>query len=195
MYNLQKQRSIDLTVFSGLNSQYALTLWNPTGMTGANDFTFNQLYMGRSETSGIWSNQIQNGHGLIATPTFQSFNFRLISTRLEYTLPTNLNLKLYGATAWGINKVSPATSLLSFADPNLIDASVRTSTTFMWSTGVHFTVGPNIAEVFVPLISSQNIIDSQKAHGIKWQQSFTVKFNLATLNPFELVGKALSKTE
>jgi hypothetical protein len=195
MYNLQKQRSIDLTVFSGLNSQYALTLWNPTGMTGANDFTFNQLYMGRSETSGIWSNQIQNGHGLIATPTFQSFNFRLISTRLEYTLPTELNVKLYGATAWGINKVSPATSLLSFADPNLIDTSVKTSTTFMWSTGVHFIVGPNIAEVFVPLISSQNIIDSQKAHGIKWQQSFTVKFNLTSLNPFELVGKALSKTE
>jgi hypothetical protein len=194
MYNLKKQRSIDLTLFSGVNNQYALSMWNPTGMTGSQDFTFNQLYMGRSETNGIWSNQVQNGHGLIATPTFQNFNYRLVSARLEYTLPTDYNLKVYGATAWGVNKVSSFDLLSSFV-PSNIDASLKNNTTFMWSTGIHFTVGPNLAEVFVPLLSSQNIIDSQKAHGIKWQQSFTIKFNLTSLNPFEMVGKALSKTE
>jgi hypothetical protein len=192
-YNLQDSRSIDFTFFSGANHRGVLTPWKPGGMTGDADFAFNQLYMGRSETDGIWSQQIQNGHGLLATPAAQNFNFRLISARLECSIPYSLPLKVYGASAWGINKVSAANVLSSFY--NGWDSDAKNATTFMWSAGVHYTVAQNLMDIYIPVISSQNILDAQKANNIKWLQSITFRMNLTTLNPFEVVGKTLSKLE
>ncbi len=192
-YNLKESRSIDLTLFSGANQKGVLTPWRPGGQTGDADFAFNSLYMGRSETSGIWSQQIQNGQGLLNTPTVQNFNFRLISARLEYSVPYSIPVKLYGATAWGTSKVMPGNLTSSFS--NGWDNDAKNVTTFMWSTGIHYSIGQNLLDVYIPVLSSQNIMDAQKANNIKWFQSITFRINLSTLNPFEIVGKTLSNLE
>jgi glucan phosphorylase len=162
-------------------------------MTGDADFAFNSLFMGRSETSGIWSQQIQNGQGLLNTPTVQNFNFRLVSARMEYSIPYSIPVKLYGATAWGVNKVSASNLFSSFH--NGWDNDAKNVTTFLWSAGVHYSIGQNLADVYIPVISSQNILDAQKDNNIKWFQSITFRINLSTFNPFEIVGKTLSKLE
>jgi hypothetical protein len=190
---LKESRSIDLTLFSGANHKGVLTPWRPGGQTGDADFAFNSLYMGRSETSGIWSQQIQNGQGLLNTPTVQNFNFRLISARLEYSVPYSIPVKLYGATAWGTSKVMSGNLTSSFS--NGWDSEAKNVTTFMWSTGIHYSIGQNLMDVYIPVLSSQNIMDAQKANNIKWFQSITFRINLSTLNPFEIVGKTLSNLE
>lgn len=148
------------------------------GQTSQNDMVFEGLYLGRGVTNGLLSRQVRSDWGGIYAPTtfitFKSF----VSVNAEVDLPIGLPLALYG----GFAQMKDA-----FSSDIINSASGRD--TFLWNAGVTIPIARGIAQVWFPLINSQNIQDQIKGKGLSFGQTIMFELNLDMMNPFDLAAK------
>jgi len=145
------------------------------GLSGNSDYTYDQIYLDRSSTSGIFYNQIaltDGGFKNLAVATSQ--NNVVIGNRWLNSI--NLKSNIF-------------TSYLSF----YVDAGIVGSTTkdyqgneidlvsdVAYNTGIALNIVPNIFEIYFPIKSSSEF--NQLNYGQKIR--FTLNLNL--LNPFKI---------
>ncbi|RLD54148.1 MAG: hypothetical protein DRJ01_18435, partial [Bacteroidetes bacterium] len=182
----QYKKGLNIRMFAGgflhkkenLSSLYNFRL---SGSTGAEDYTYNETFVGRYENipnKNFFSYQFIPNDGAFSTYTpHGSTNEWLVSLNLVSPLPIpdQVPLKLYAnAAAFGKSVAVPGYTDL---DP------------FAWEAGVKLTLGKDVFQIFLPLAMSNDLTNiTNDLTNTYWERiRFTLKLN--SLNPFKLAKK------
>ena len=181
----KESRTLQFNLFSGANNNQVLSVWNPSGMTGAMDYSFSQMYFGRSESEGLLSRQIAYGYGQLYAPTSAGFNLRLLSLNAQFRLPLdNIPISGFIAGAYGFNRVNPLS--LSTTDGQIY-------TTFVSSAGAIIHAFPGILDIYVPLYTNMPNAANSNHQRLNIWKSVMFSFNMQGLNPFNIVSKSIAR--
>ena len=157
------------------NVGYSLKM---SGWSGSNDYLYDNLYVGRTETSGIAAAQFTEIEGAF-----------------------KVNTSLGQSTSWlvSLNVKSPRLfklPLLLYADLGAAasDGFVTGQSNLVYDAGIDIVIARDIFEIFVPLVISQNILDNNTLNGVNNNLFHQIRFvfNLNKVNPFGIIKQALS---
>ncbi len=190
-FHYREKRRIDFRIFTGgflTNSRRSDGAIFPGAFNlvgqGFNDYRFDDSYLGRTENSGIWSQQISLRDGGLknalgsAYSLGRSNNF-IIAFNLKADLPVNLPLRL---------PLKPYFDMGYFdnAQPTGQDDTFQDQ--FLWSLGLALDFFDGMAGIYFPLLNSKNIQDRYAERGNYWTR-VTFSIDLQRWNPFELVKR------
>lgn len=146
--------------------------WRMDGQNGVNDYTFDQIFLGRTETDGILSQQFIENHGAFKAPTSlgQSNNW-ICALNIKMELPFKLPLGLFADA--GIYPNSRALSGVGY----------------MYDAGIHAWLARGFCDLYIPLFYSEDIGKTLKARGLNFGQTIRFSFNISKMNPSEMMGK------
>jgi hypothetical protein len=179
-----KNKGLQLQFFAGAflwkSTNYALgpdVRFRLSGQTGNQDYLFDDLFFGRNETAGFWSQQMTKTDGGFAllTPFGQSDRF-LVSLGLNTTLPGK----------WNIVHVYSNFAVTSYTV--ILNGKESTpETQFAAEAGLSLPLVKDVIEVYFPLVYSNNLKDAlsftnQNTYG----RQIRFVFNLRSLNPINL---------
>jgi hypothetical protein len=161
------------------------------GIRGFNDYTYSEVFMGRNEFSGLWSNHFEQGmQGGLKVQTFVGQSSDWLSTlSLTADLPIKkFPLELFADFGFTRNEVAMitgngTTSTITYSMEN----------TFVYDAGFTFHLGAG-ASIFIPILVSDNIKESlelntdyaQKSNIGKLLSRTRFTMNLTDLNPLKL---------
>jgi hypothetical protein len=163
---------IDFRIFAGKflsdianNGLYRFRLsgWGPQGID-KHDYLYDHIFIGRSEQSGLWSQQmtITDGAFKFYSPVGQTGNW-LTALNLDIKLPIKTKLlnvfRLY--SDFGVHPVDG-----------------RSDIGFQYNAGIHFSL--QVLDIYIPLLISNDLNDWKKANGIEFDQ--TIRFGLRINN-------------
>lgn len=178
----KKNKSIDLRGFAGFfNSSGSGTYFDgnyrlyTSGGTGAKDYLYDNVFLGRSEYDGFLSHQFTETEGAmkVYTPLGRSADW-LTSINIKCPLPGKMPIKL-------------------FADFVMIPETVALNQSVLYDAGIYIPLVPNYVEVYFPLLMSKDITDVFKLNNPSvdgfqmYMQMARFTFNIHNLNPFEIV--------
>lgn len=153
------------------------------GVVGG-DYKLDDYYLGRNETSGIWSQQISLREGGFKVPfgnplaLGRSNDYILainLKTDLPFTLPVNLPLK-------------PYLDLGYFSNAMPIGEDATFDDQFYWSGGLMLDLLDGVAGIYFPLFNKEVIRNVYEERGNYWTR-ITFSFDLGKANPFDLIHK------
>jgi hypothetical protein len=141
-----------------------------SGQTGYQDYLYDNIFLGRTETSGRLSNQF--------TETDGGFKFYSPLGQTSKWI-TALNLK----TSLGNIKLP----LNVFADIGMTEYDGRTTETVLYDAGLSISIKKDVCEIYFPLLLSQGFTDYKNAYGLKYAETIRFTLNLNLLNPFDMI--------
>jgi len=185
-FTYEKGRHLHLRVFAGgflSNSRRRRGAIFPEAFNltaqGFNDYRLDDYYFGRTERSGIWSQQISLREGGMKALTGAGFatgrsNNFIVALNLAADLPRQylLPLKPYFDIGYFDNAM-PTGQNDRFADQ------------ILWSGGVALEIGDGIFGIYLPLINSKNL-SARLAERGNFLQRIAFTFDLNRLNPWQL---------
>jgi hypothetical protein len=182
----RKKTGIRLRAFAGLflnapvSEQFRFRL---SASTGSDDYLFDDIFFGRSETAGFYSQQISSGNdGGFATRTNSSSP--RIGESAEWLLSVNLKVP-----------VPVFTPLFVFANggfaPSPDDVSSPGYNVFQYDAGVGLTLLPRIIEVYLPLAFSPDMRGQllPADNFREWYQRISFRLSLEQINPFDWITR------
>jgi len=175
-YNFkQKNKSFDVRFFMGTfvgtkaadAGPYRFRL---SGWRGYQDYLYDNIYMGRTETDGVLASQFNETDGAFKfySPLGQSSEF-VAALNLKSSLG---NMKL---------------PIRLYADIGTSGTDGLTNETILYDAGVCLSFRKNIFEIYFPLLISKDFENYKKANGIKYPETIRFTLNLNLINPFDLV--------
>ena len=170
----QKNKSFDVRLFAGTfigtnTSDAGAYRFRMSGQTGMQDYLYDNIFLGRSETSGNLSQQFTETDGgfKFYSPLGQSSTWlaalNIKSSLGNIKLPLNLYADL-GTAGTGLTKEK-----------------------LIYDAGVCLSLRKNIFEIFFPVLLSQDLTDYKKANSIKYSETIRFTWNINLLNPFDLI--------
>jgi hypothetical protein len=167
------RKGIDIRFFTGFfpinNEKFRNYNFRMSGWNGYNDYLFDELYFGRTETDGILSQQFLVREGGFKIPTFVGQSNKWIaSMNIKVDVPYPLPVKFFFdiGTYDGISTVFPE-----------IDNKV------MYDGGLCISLGTDVLEIYFPFIKSKDIERNLEANNIKFREQIRFVFNLNKLSP------------
>lgn len=143
--------------------------------TGTKDYLFDEVYLGRTETSGFLSQQVAITEG--------GFKMRTDGVQPELgrsdTWITALNVKL---------PLPFFTPLFAFGDAGIAPDNINFKS-FQFDAGIGLTLVPGIVEVYCPLLFSNDIkmnLNSTEFYDA-WYERISFTFNINRLHPFKIM--------
>ena len=176
--NSSKKSQLDLRLFAGKlirNSKEVNYLFRMSGQTGYQDYLFDYSYFGRSERNpdlGFQQFTETDGAFKVWSPVGQSDDY-MVSFNLKSPRLFLLPFYLYGDAG-----------VFSTSGQNKPYETV-------YSFGIAIPLLRNYFEIFVPLQSSKNILDAQKANNLSWAETIRFTCNVNLVNPFNLIKNNL----
>jgi hypothetical protein len=177
-FTFNKGKSIEIRAFYGLfltsssNPDYAFRM---SGQTGYQDYLYDNTYLGRTETSGILSQQFTETDGgfKVYSPLGQTSKW-LGTINVKSALPfLPKQFKVYGDIG---------TSDASSIDP------YHTGNTYFYDAGFNLSVYKNVFEIYFPVVMSSQIHDYlYQYRNFSYGQTIRFTLNLNLLNPFALI--------
>ena len=158
---------------------------------GYNDYRYDDYYFGRSETSGLWSQQIHLREGGFKVPfggaekenTARSNNF-IFAINLKADLPQDLPLKL---------PLKPYFDFGYYNDDRPISNDPSFADQVWWQGGVALEFGKGVFGVYIPVVNSKRLRGSDKLPGLydtsgrdKWWERIAFTLDLGRLNPWKV---------
>ncbi len=192
-YTYEKDKQVDFRVFVGgflQNSArnrgfIAPGAYNLTGQ-GFNDYRFDELYFGRSETSGLLSQQIYEREGGMKIPLGSPYsegrsNSFLFAVNLKADLPQDLPGKL---------PLRPYFDLGYYADQRPISSDLSFSDQVWWQGGIAVEVAKGMLGVYVPVVNSKNVKDLYNQSGRSgFFERIAFSIKLTGLSPWKLTDE------
>lgn len=168
-----KGKGFDLRLFAGKflfnKTVNPYINWRMDGQNGLYDYTFDYIFLGRTETEGFLSQQFSESHGAFKTPSAvgQSNNW-ITALNVKMELPFKLPLGI-------------------FADAGIYpDKRTSSGAGYVYDAGIHAWIAKGFCDVYVPLFYSENIGNSLKARGLNFAQTIRFTLNIHRLNPSDL---------
>lgn len=173
-----KGKGADIRIFAGkmfkddVRGQYGYFLADRNGVRGSNDYAYDELYFGRSETDFFLSQQmaLRQGAFKIYTP-FGAYKEWILAANISVDFPLPLPIKLYadiGTTSNFKNDIKNAYDMDAF---------------FSYDAGICFQLIKNAIEVYFPLFRSDEIEKFIDTNKIKYAEQIRFVCNLSQLNP------------
>ncbi len=190
-FTYEHKRNIDLRLFAGgflVNDakdrgSIFPGAYNLTGQ-GFNDYRYDELYFGRSEVTGFWSQQIAQREGgmkiALGSPFSEGRSNSFIaaanlSADLPQALPGNLPIRPYFDIGY-------------YDDKRFISSDLEFADQLWWQGGLELRLAKGIASVYVPIVNAENVKDLYNGSGRdKFWERITFTLDLNKLNPFDLV--------
>ncbi len=153
---------------------------------GYNDYIFEELYFGRFENEGLWSQQIHQREGGMryalggAYQLGRSNNFAL-AVNLEWDLPFKLPARL---------------SIRPYLDLGYFDNAMPTgekdtfNDQFLWTGGFSWILAKGIFEINFPVVSSKNLQDIMVERG-NYFSRITFLLDLRKAHPKKILDRTL----
>ena len=150
-----------------------------SGTTGAEDYTFDEIFLGRFENPAnpcFLSNQfIANEGGFATYSPFGRTNNWLTSLSVTADIPglKKIPLAIYG-------------NIATFGNAQNV-SGYSNSADYEWETGVKFAI-PNLVEIFLPVLMSSDLQKFSDAATHRYTDRIRFSININTLNPRNLVN-------
>ena len=181
-YSLVKNKDIYVKAFAGYqadnNALNAFTngAFGLSGVSGAYDYTFDNLYFGRGASSGFASQQVTNGMGNLGVNLRNvGAKKRLLSTTVGIQLPIEkINISFQGTI---IDAWSPQC-------PQINAEGVY------WNTSAVLQIIPNVWSVTFPIYGNQKVQDAQLPG---YFNGVMMNIDLVGLEPFKLIRSIAGK--
>ncbi len=144
------------------------------GMNYSDDYLFDEIFLARSENSGILAQQFSVSEGGMTIPTFGNHlaDKWLLSTHMSTTLPGILPFRIY-------------LGLSTYNDASDYPESV----TISYEAGIEFPVLKDIFVIYFPLMWSSDIRYILDKEEVKYGEIIRFELNLKKLNPLEFIRK------
>lgn len=169
-----RNKGIDIRLFAGqffIRTNTGPYRFRMAGQQGFQDYQYDDVFLARTDSKGIFSQQFSETDGNFKVPTSvgQTSDW-LIALNLKSSVYRKIPLNIYAdfGTYKNAANVFPG------------------SKTIMWNMGLSVPVVPNVFEIYFPLLSSSDIKDNLELSTKNyWQRiSFTLNFN--NINPLKL---------
>jgi hypothetical protein len=172
-----KNKSFDVRFFAGTfigtsKANAGAYRFRLSGFRGYQDYLYDNIYLGRTETDGILANQFSEKEG--------AFKFYSpIGQSSEWIASLNLKSSL-GNMKIPINL---------YADIGTTGADGILNESILYNAGVCLSLRKNVFEIYFPLLISKDFQDYKKANGIRYEETIRFTLNLNLINPFDLIRK------
>lgn len=192
------QRSVNLRLYVGkffqrsARKNQSLTFDEAFSLTaqGFSDYRYDDFYFGRTESQGIWSQQVAPWReGGMKVPLGSAFqegrsNDFIFALNLKADLPQDLPLKL---------PLKPYFDIGYYHDARPIASDLEFADQIWWQGGFALELSRGIAGIYIPLLSSPNLRGDAGLYNASGRRSFWEKISfslrLQALNPWRLVDK------
>ena len=190
-YTFDHGRSLDFRLFVGgfldnsmrKRGLIAPGAWNLTAQ-GFNDYRYDELYFGRTETSGFLSQQISPREGGMKVALGSDFsegrsNDFIIAINLSSDLPQDLPGKL---------PLRPYFDLGYYSDQRIISSDLTFEDQLWWQGGFTLGIAKNLVAIHFPVVNSTNVKDLYKGsgRGSFWKR-ISFQFDLTRMSPWKMV--------
>ena len=174
-YN-KKGKGLDFRLFAGTflwkSADYATgpdARFRLSGQNGSQDYLYNDIYFGRNETSGLWSQQMTmtDGGFKVGTSRGQTWDY-LATLNVKTSLPGKLPLKLYADFGTYLNGETDRDEL-------------------NYTAGAIISLIPENFEIYIPLLVSSKIQKSLDLNNINFGERIRFVINLRAYNPVRAV--------
>ena len=136
------------------------------GIRGYNDYTYDHVYFGRNEFSGVLSQQMAMGYGGFKIPTaVGQSNSWLVAMNVKAGIPIGLPLGVFLDVGYGYN----------------------TSANINYDFGIHVPLIDDVFEIYFPVFWSQDIQSAIDANGTTYGQLIRFTLHVEKINPFQLL--------
>jgi hypothetical protein len=143
-----------------------------SGQTGSQDYLYNDIYFGRSEFTGLWSQQMTNTDGGFKVYSLRGQTTNYLATlNLKSSLPWKLPIKVY-------------------ADLGTYKNEETDSDVLNYNAGVVVSFIPDNFEVYIPLLVSKQIQNTLDLNNVNFGERIRFVVNLRALNPVQGLRKA-----
>lgn len=169
-----KKKSLDMRFFAGtfLSSNSSGTLdtrFRMSGWNGYQDYLYDHTFFGRTETTGVLSQQFVERDGGFKIPVYLGqTNKWLAAVNLKSSLPGILPLKLY-------------------ADFGITDPDARLNNALLYEAGIDLCVVKDIFEVYFPVLLCSDIKQNLDINNVKYAEQIRFTLNINLLNPFNFI--------
>ncbi|MEM8909913.1 MAG: hypothetical protein AAGD05_18840, partial [Bacteroidota bacterium] len=130
---------------------------------GFNDYKYDELYLGRAENTGIWSQQIsgkdgglKNALGASQSSNLGNSNSFIVAINLKADLPQDLPARL---------PLKPYFDIAYYDNAQPLGADDTFSDQLVWSGGVMLDFFDGIAGIYFPIVNSNNLKDLYEQRG------------------------------
>ncbi len=151
---------------------------------GSNDYRYDNYYLGRTDNTGIWSQQLSVRNGGFKTPVDNGFN---LGRSNDYLLAANFHVDLPREALFGI-PIKPYIDLAYAKNRQPIAGDPSFSDQFFYSGGLMIAVLNNAVAVHFPLLNSANLEDRLAERGNYWSR-ISFRFSLQQLNPWKAADR------
>ena len=156
---------------------------NPQGF---NDYRFDQVYLGRSESAGFWSQQVsqteggfKNAFGAPFAGQTGNSNNGILALNLKADLPQRLPLGI---------PVKPYFDIGYFDDATPLGKNRPFEEQFLWSGGLMLEFFKGTLEVYFPLINAKPLRDRYaELAGNNYFRRITWSIRIGKVNPLDIV--------
>lgn len=190
-FTYQRSRNIDLRLFAGAflhNTGREAGYIEPWAFNlisqGYNDYRFDDFYLGRSDSDGLWLQQISIRDGGFKNVIGRGFslgrsNSFILSANLKAALPRKVLRRL---------PLKPYFDIGYFHDASPLADNASFSDQLLWSGGLMLDFGNETFAVYFPLVNSKNIQGRYVERGSYWKR-IAVSIDLHRLNPWRVVDR------
>ena len=168
-------KGIDVRLFAGtfINTsamdanRYRFRL---SGQTGYQDYLFDHIYLGRTETNGVLANQFTETDGAFKfySPVGQTSKW-MSALNVKASLG---NLKL---------------PLKVYADVGTTGDDATITESVLYNAGLCLSLSDNFLEIYFPLLLSKDLENYKKIAGLKYVETVRFTLNLNLLNPMDFI--------
>jgi len=179
--NVNEKKGIDWRVFAGTfidndntGGDYRFRM---SGWRGYQDYLFDHVYLGRSETRGLGANQVVVGDGgfKLYTPLGQSYQW-LAALNLKADLPFDVKL---------LNNIQLFADIGTCAPDGL--RSDPDADKILYDAGVSLRLFRGLGEIFVPLLMSENLKDAVEVNNWTFIETVRFSFRFEQLAPQRII--------
>lgn len=175
-YNFKKKnKGIDVRLFAGTflgtnASDAGSYRFQMSGWRGYQDYLYDHVYLGRSESSGLLSNQFTESEG-----GFKFFSY--LGQSAQWLAALNIKSSL------GNLKLPVGL----FADVGTCGNDGLLNDQALYDAGVYLSLRKNIFEIYFPLIWSKDMENYKSVNGISYAETIRFTLNLDLINPFKIM--------
>jgi hypothetical protein len=174
---VNSKKSISLRVFAGTfidDTQSGPYRYRLTGIKGNQDYLFNDLFIGRSETQGLWNQQFSESDGAIKVPSY-----------------------LGQSNSWlcAVNIKSPTIykiPVFIFADAGTCDGRSLLNDKFIFDVGLGVRIFKDVFEIYVPFAYNKDIQNEMLTNNRKFYENIRFTLNLNKVQPLDLIKNMIS---
>ena len=192
----KKNKSLDIRFYAGKfldnkNLSNGNYYFNSSGATGTHDYMYDNVFLGRSESTQFLSQQFAETEGNMKVYT-------LLGQTRDWMSALNLNCSLPGKIPFSL-----FADFSTFSTDSMTNVGVKKQY-LLYDFGLHFSIIKNVIDVYVPLLMSSDIKNTFYANNAnlvpvnkigdadpspvkRTVRMIRFTFNIQKMNPFQLV--------